>query len=127
MQAGSSATLSDKEKNLKQIALVVYVLQALTFFSGITAIAAVVINYVKLDDTIGTWIESHFRWQIRTFWLGLLWGIIGVIACVIVIGVVILFIDLIWIIYRIVKGWLALNENKPIGLIKGQTGSEQGC
>jgi uncharacterized membrane protein len=69
---------------------------------------------VKLDETKGTWLESHFRWQIRTFWWGLLWAAIGVITFVIVVGWLILAADAIWIIYRIVKGWLALNDAKPV-------------
>ena len=58
-------------QNLTQL---VYLLQALGFLIGITWLVAVVINYVKLDDVRGTWMESHFRWQIRTFWFGLLLG-----------------------------------------------------
>ena len=55
-------------EGLKTIALVVYVLQALSFFWGITAVIGVIIDYVKLDDARGTWVENHLRWQIRTFW-----------------------------------------------------------
>ncbi len=94
--------------------MVVYLLQALAFFSGITAIAAVVINYVKRDEVAGTWLESHFRWQIRTFWFGLLWGVIGGILTLVVVGVAILFADAVWIIYRIVKGWLNWSEGRPM-------------
>jgi uncharacterized membrane protein len=103
------------EKSLKTIATVVYALQAVGFFIGITWIVAIVINYVKLDEVKGTWLESHFRWQIRTFWWGLLWGVIGGILAFVLVGFVILFAAAIWIIYRIVKGWLALAEAKPVG------------
>src|SRR3954471_21065113 len=102
------------DKQLKTIATVVYALQAAGFFVGITWIAAVVINYVKKDDAAGTWLESHFRWQIRTFWFGLLWGVIGGILCFILIGFAVLFANAVWIIYRIVKGWLNLNDAKPM-------------
>ena len=102
------------EKSLKTLTMVVYALQAVGFLVAITWIVAVVINYVKLDEATGTWLESHFRWQIRTFWWGLLWGAIGVITFLIFIGWLILFADAVWIIYRIVKGWLFLNDNKPI-------------
>lgn len=54
-----------------------YALQAIGFFVGITYIVAIIINYVKRDDVKGTWLESHFRWQMRTFWFSLLWAIIG--------------------------------------------------
>ena len=102
------------EKSLKTVATVVYALQAAGFFTGIAWIVAVVVDYVKRDDAKGTWLESHFSWQIRTFWWGLLWGVIGAITTLIIIGFAILFADAIWIIYRIVKGWLSLAEERPV-------------
>ena len=102
------------EKSLKTLTTVVYALQAAGFLVGITWIVAVVIDYVKRDEAKGTWLESHFSWQIRTFWWGLLWGALGVITFLILIGWLILVADAIWIIYRIVKGWLYLNDGKPI-------------
>ena len=104
------------EKNLKTITTVVYALQAVGFFIGLTWIVAVVINYVKRDDARGTWLESHFTWQIRTFWWGLLWAVIGAILFLVVVGWFVLIADAIWIIYRIVKGWLNLAEGKPVPL-----------
>jgi len=98
-------------QNLTQL---VYLLQALGFLIGITWLVAVVINYVKLDDVRGTWMESHFRWQIRTFWFGLLWGVLGAITLIVVIGMAILIADAVWVIYRIVKGWLDFNARKPM-------------
>ncbi len=105
---------AEKLKSLKTVATVVYALQALGFFNGITWIAAVIINYVKKEEVAGTWLESHFRWQIRTFWFGLLWAALGVILFVLIVGWFILAADAIWIIYRIVKGWLNLSENRPV-------------
>ncbi len=80
----------------------------------ITAIVAIVINYVKNGDVAGTFLESHFRWQIRTFWFGLLWGVLGVIASLVVVGWFVLVANVVWIIYRIVKGWLLLNDNRAM-------------
>ncbi|MEA1081243.1 hypothetical protein [Marinobacter qingdaonensis] len=106
------AQRSDPARNL---AVLVYILQALSFFvGGITGLAGVIINYVKLDDVRNTWIERHFRWQIRTFWIGLLWTVIGIITTPLIIGWFILLGISIWIIYRIVKGALALNEGKSV-------------
>jgi uncharacterized membrane protein len=102
------------EKSLKTAATVVYALQAAGFFVGITWIAAVVIDYVKRDDAKGTWLESHYRWQIRTFWWGLLWAIIGSITVLLLVGWVVLAVTAIWIVYRIAKGWLYLSENRPL-------------
>jgi uncharacterized membrane protein len=100
--------------SLKTVATVVYALQAVGFFIGITWIVAIVMDYVKKDEARGTWLESHFRWQIRTFWFGLLWGVLGAILLLVLVGWFVLVADAIWIIYRIVKGWLNLAENKPI-------------
>jgi uncharacterized membrane protein len=102
------------EKSLKTITTAVYALQAVGFFVGLTWIVAVVINYVKRDDVRGTWLESHFDWQIRTFWWGLLWAVVGGLLTLVVVGIAVLFADAVWIIYRIVKGWLSLAENKPL-------------
>jgi uncharacterized membrane protein len=62
----------------------------------------------------GTWLESHFRWQIRTFWFGLLWGVIGAALLLVLVGYFVLLADAIWIIYRVVKGWLNLSDNRPM-------------
>ncbi|HYN12393.1 MAG TPA: hypothetical protein VET51_07100 [Burkholderiales bacterium] len=105
---------ADKLSSLKTVAMVVYALQAAGFFLGITWIVAVVIDYVKKEEVAGTWLESHFRWQIRTFWFGLLWGVIGGVLTLVLVGFVVLFADAVWIIYRIVKGWLNLAENRPV-------------
>ncbi|HJT60518.1 MAG TPA: hypothetical protein VJ797_02475 [Burkholderiales bacterium] len=105
---------TQKLSSLKTVTAVVYALHAIGFFSGITWIVAVIVNYVKLDDARGTWLESHFRWQIRTFWWGLLWGVIGSVLLLILVGWLVLAAAGIWIIYRIVKGAMVLSENRPL-------------
>ena len=102
------------EKSLKTVAMVVYALLAAGFFTGIAWIVAIVIDYVKKDDARGTWLESHYRWQIRTFWWGLLWGVVGTVLLLALVGWLVLLAAGIWVIYRIVKGWLALSEGKPV-------------
>jgi len=99
---------------LKNIAMVVYALQALSFLWGVTAIIGIVINYVKREDARGTLYESHFEWQIRSFWWGLLWSVVGVVLIFVVVGFFVLFATWVWMIYRVVKGWLKLNEGKPV-------------
>ena len=101
-------------EKLKTLTMVVYALQALGFLIGISWIVAVVVNYVKREEVAGTWLESHFRWQIRTFWFGLLWGVIGAVLVFVLVGFAILFAAAVWIIYRIVKGWLYLADGKPL-------------
>lgn len=108
-------TISDEKlASAKTLTTVIYALYAASLLVGVTCIVAIVVNYVKKDDVAGTWIESHFRWQIRTFWFSLLWGVIGGITALIIIGWLVLAADFVWFIYRIVKGWLNLNDNKPM-------------
>ncbi|MCG8485938.1 MAG: hypothetical protein MI756_00555 [Chromatiales bacterium] len=107
----------DQQQNLERevtLTVGVYALQAASFLFVITLLIGVVINYVKRDDVQGTWLESHFRWQIRTFWFVLLWSVIGFITTVILIGYVILFVNAVWLIYRIAKGWLSLHDEKRL-------------
>lgn len=107
-----TAANDEKTQSAKNAATLVYALQAASFLVAFTYLAAVIVNYVKRSDVEGTWVSSHFRWQIRTFWFSLLWSIIGLIAIFLVIGYAILFANLVWIIYRIVKGWLYLSDEK---------------
>lgn len=107
-------TGDEKMESLKKLTMVLYALYAFSYFAGITALIGIVINYIKLEEVAGTWLESHFRWQIRTFWFGLLWAVIGIATLFILVGFVILFANCIWIIYRVIKGWLYFNDNKPM-------------
>lgn len=104
----------EKLKSLKTLTLVVYGLQAAGFFIGLTWIVAVVVNYVKLEEVAGTWLESHFRWQIRTFWWGLAGAVVGLILMLVLVGWLLWIGVAVWLIYRIVKGWLYFNDNKPM-------------
>jgi len=101
-------------RSLKNITTVVYALQALSFLVGVTYFVAIIMNYVKRDDVRGTWLESHFRWQIRTFWFVLFGLVLGGLTFLIVIGYLIWCATGLWFIYRIVKGWLNLNDGKPM-------------
>jgi len=88
------------------------------FVFGVPSIIAVVINYVKRSEARGTFIESHFRWQIRTFWFGLLWCVVGGMLFVTLVGIPlaigVFFAAGVWAIYRIARGWLALRDRKPM-------------
>ncbi len=105
---------SEKLANLRQLTLVIYILYAVSAFVGLTAIVAIVMNYLKREDAAGTLYESHFTWQIRTFWWALLWAVLGVVLFIVGIGILILIADGIWVIYRIVKGFLNWNDGKPM-------------
>jgi uncharacterized membrane protein len=88
------------------------------FVFGLPSILAVIINYAKRRDVRGTFLESHFRWQIRTFWFTLLWIVIGFLLFITVIGIpialAVFFFAGIWVIYRVARGWLALNDLRPM-------------
>jgi uncharacterized membrane protein len=90
------------------------------FLIGWPSIIAVILNYVKQSEARGTWLESHFRWQIRTFWFGLLWVTLCVLFVLGTLGLGILIVWLpvailsVWFIYRIVRGWMALRDSRPM-------------
>lgn len=118
-EAQSTVTASETppERPLITIANVVYGLQAIGLLLPLTFIAGLIINYVKRDDARTTLVESHFRWQIRTFWFGLLWGALGGLTVIIGVGAVILFANYVWIMYRIIRGWLYLVDRKPMYVV----------
>ncbi len=107
----------EEMQSLKNITTVVYVLQALSFFLGVTSIVAIIINYVKRPEVSSTWLASHFRWQMRTFWFGLLWMVVGALTLILAVGYLVITVNAIWIIYRIVKGWLYLHDGKPLYVV----------
>jgi len=88
------------------------------FVFGVPSIVAVVVNYLKRAEAVGTFLESHFRWQIRTFWFAVLWCVIGGTLFVTLVGIPIalgIFLGAgIWTIYRIARGWLALRDRRPM-------------
>jgi uncharacterized membrane protein len=92
------------------------------FLTGWPSIIAVILNYVKHGEVSGTWLESHFRWQIRTFWFGLLWVSLCVLFIIATFGIGILIAWLpialvgLWFIYRIVRGWMRLSARRAMYL-----------
>jgi uncharacterized membrane protein len=88
------------------------------FLTGWPSIIAVILNYVKRDDVRGTFLDSHFSWQIRTFWFAVLWFVVAWLLIVTIVGVVIGFPLMIlvgiWVLYRIVRGWIALVSGRPL-------------
>lgn len=89
-----------------------------SFLASLPSIVAVLINYLKRSDVRGTWLDSHFGWQIRTFWYALLWSVVGVALIVSVVGVLIglavLMVTTVWVAYRVVRGWWALGQQRPM-------------
>ena len=113
--------------------LIVYALFAIAAIAGIVGhgllvgaplftiigIIGVVIAYVSRNDARGTWLESHVSWLIRTFWWSLLWTMIGWIFAVTVIGIPVAWVvwvaTTIWVLYRVVKGYLRFHQSQPVG------------
>jgi len=89
------------------------------FLTGWPSIIAVILNYVYRSDARGTWLETHFRWQIRTFWFGLLWVVLcGIfVVATLGIGLLVAWMPLavvgLWFVYRILRGWLRLADRRP--------------
>jgi uncharacterized membrane protein len=110
----TESTARTDDASATTLAWVAYGLYAAGFLVGLTSIAAIILNYVKRDDVKGTLAESHFEWQIRTFWWGLLWSLVGLVLMILLVGWLVLMADLVWVIYRLVVGALALNDRKPI-------------
>jgi len=125
---------AETQPSLVTLAHVIYALHAFSLVTGIVgaatvvgafltgwpSIIAVILNYVKRSEARGTWLESHFRWQIRTFWFGLLWVALCVLFIVLTlgVGVIIAWLPLgivgLWFIYRIGFGWLRLKDRRPM-------------
>ena len=117
MRVGGSDKTEQQIANLRQLTLILYILYASCWIlGGLPAIVAIVINYIKREDAAGTLYESHFAWQIRSFWWGLAWAVVGTITAIIGIGFLILGALVIWLIYRMVKGLLFWNDHKPMPL-----------
>jgi len=90
------------------------------FLTGWPSIIAVILNYIKRSEARGTWLESHFRWQIRTFWFGLLWISLCGAFIIATLGIGLLFAWLpiglvgLWFVYRIIRGWVTLGDRRPM-------------
>lgn len=88
------------------------------FVFGLPSLVAVFLNYLKRGDVAGTWLESHFRWQIRTFWFTLLWLMVYGLLIITIIGIPLAWILIallgLWVGYRVVRGWIALSGVRPV-------------
>jgi uncharacterized membrane protein len=93
-----------------------------SFLFGWPSIIAVIVNYVQRDQARGTWLESHFAWQIRTFWIAVGWAtlvfLVGLPLTLVIVGFAIWAVGFVilgfWAIYRIVKGWMALRDRRAV-------------
>lgn len=93
-------------------AKIVYVLYLATFITGVTALVGVVMAYVYQDDA-PDWLKTHFRFQIRTFWLGLIFGLVGALLSLVVVGFAVLVFLAVWLVVRCVKGLKYAGRREP--------------
>ena len=93
---------------------VVYGMYAFAAFTAFPAFIGVIIAYLARGPVHGTWLGTHFTWQIRTFWYGLLLNVIGIVTTLILIGWLILGIAWLWFIWRTAKGWIRLSNREPL-------------
>jgi len=118
----SAWTVANVVYALHTLAIVVGVIGTATvigsFLWSIPSILAVILNYAKRSEAYGTWLESHYRWQIRTFWYAALWVLCSWILIVTIIGIPIAWVIFAatsaWLIYRIARGWLRLRDRQPM-------------
>jgi uncharacterized membrane protein len=118
----SALTVSHIVYGLHSFAILVGIVGASTVIGGfvgsVPSIIAVILNYMKRGSARGTWAESHYRWQIRTFWYALLWLVVAMLLIVTLLGAPVgmglLAVVTLWLIYRIARGWLRLMDKQPM-------------
>ena len=92
------------------------------FVFGLPSIVAVVLSYLKRGEATGTFLESHYRWLIRTFWFAVLWGAMAVVVTLVlvltIVGILVAWLPMlvvgVWLVYRVARGWLALKDGKRL-------------
>lgn len=94
--------------------LIAYVLYALAPFNGLTAIAGVIVNHIKINETGSEFIRSHHSWLLRSFWWGLLWTVISTVLMIVGVGFLIYGVLAIWYIYRVVRGLINFSDRRDM-------------
>lgn len=88
------------------------------FLFGWPSIIAVILNYIKRGEVRDTWLGSHYRWQLRTFWFALFWVLLAGLMALTIIGIPAAFLVIlvagVWVLYRVIRGWMALVDRKPL-------------
>ena len=106
---------TERLQSLKRLTTAVYLCQVLAFaFAGLPLLVGVVINFMRRDEVMGTWLESHFDWQIKTVWLALAGLALAGLTMQFTFGFFALMAKIVLLVYRIVIGWTALNADKPV-------------
>lgn len=98
-------------------AKIIYILYLIGLAAGVTALVGVVMAYVNRDEG-PEWLRSHYQFQIRTFWIGVLYSIVGIILTTVLIGVLVLLFTAVWLVIRVVKGFKYLEQREPLPDVK---------
>jgi uncharacterized membrane protein len=94
-------------------AKIIYILYIVGFAAGITSLVGLVMAYVYKDEG-PEWLRTHYRYQIRTFWIGLLYCVVGGVLSIVLVGVLVLLFTALWVIIRVVKGFKWLEQREPV-------------
>ena len=114
-QIDTNQTDIDKLHSLKKLATIVYLCQVLSFaFAGLPLLVGVAINLMKRDEVRGTWLESHFDWQVKTVWMTLAGFALAGLTFELGVGLFILIATIMLLVFRIVVGWNALHSDRPV-------------
>ncbi|HCH26771.1 MULTISPECIES: DUF4870 family protein [Psychrobacter] len=131
---------SDKRRSLITYNHITYLLYVVSYFTaGLLWIVPIVMNYAKRHDADGSWLATHFDWQIKTFWYSIVWFVLGIVIIAFAlggfgvsmltdssnnmaigsvllagVGLLIMLFTFIWHLYRIIRGWIALTDNRPV-------------
>lgn len=109
-----AGTVAVSLASLTRVATLAYALQAAGIFIPPLWLAALIVSYLRRRQAAGTWLAGHYRWQIRSFWFGLLWAAIGVLTLMTPVGYLVLCVNALWLIYRVARGWLNLYDRLPV-------------
>lgn len=135
----TSVIIPPEQKSLVLVNHVTYALYLISYFTaGLLWIVPIIINYLKRSEARGTWLESHFTWQIKTFWYSIIWVVLGIILITVALGgvglsvwydsslvvgsslwllaagVLIVVFTILWHLYRVVRGWIALADKRSL-------------
>jgi uncharacterized membrane protein len=112
------STDTDRLDTLRKVCLADYALHIVGVLAsaGVLSVIALIVNYIKRDDAVGTIYESHMNWMIRTFWWTLVWLVPAGLVAVLSLGLlsIVLAVPVIWFLYRMIKGVLWLNDGRPM-------------
>lgn len=109
-----AATPAPRTAEARKWVTLVYALYAASLLVAVTLPIGVVFAYIKRDDVAGSWLQSHVRWQIRTFWISLAIGVAVFVLSFVLIGFLLAPVAFVWFVYRVAKGWIRLSEQRPM-------------